>query len=267
MIKWTPRKKIIFSIFIFLILISIAFSGQFTEYQGHFYFKPLTKPQPPYYPGSYENYSIYGSPFPWNSNATGYLNVSSYSNITLLKIHVKYSVYSYPKIFYDNRTLEIENIQGKFYYNGSPIILPFFYLGGNVISGYGKNYSNATISESMITPPGIYQYHIGIYADNQSDQYIFDAENKMLFGLEGLDPVINNVLGVEILDNNKTYPVPVTMILNSTNYMIFPVNWLYVVLVYVVVGFFMGWFIIVPVIILLVIASYRKKRENNGRHR
>ncbi len=265
--KWTHRKKIFFSIFIFLILISIVFSGQFTEYQDHFYFKPLTKTQPPYYPGSYENYSIYGSPFPWSTNATGYLNVSSYSNITILKIHVKFSVFDNPKVFYDNRTLQIENIQENYYYNGSPIILPFFYTGGNVTSGYGKNYANATIYESMITPPGIYQYHPGIYAENQSDQYIFDAENKMLFGLEGLDPVINNVVGVEIPGNNTTYPVPITMVLHSTNYIIFPVNWLYVVLVYVVVGFAMGWFIIVPAIILLVIASYRKKRENNGKHR
>ncbi len=266
--KWTPRKKFFISIFVFLILISIAFSGQFTEYQGHFYFKPLTKVQPPYFPGSYENYSIYGSQFPWQTNATGYLNVSSYSNTTFLKIHAKFSSSGYP--FYVNRTLQIEDIGGKFYYNGSPIFLPFFCTGGNMTSGYGKNYSNASLgTPRMITAPGIYQYHVGFYplgGGSFPNFYIFDARNKMLFAMEGLDPIINNVLGIEITGNNKTYPVPVILVLNSTNYMIFPVNWPYVALVYVV-GFALGWIIIVPAIIILVIASYRKKRKNNGKHR
>ncbi len=171
-------------------------------------------------------------------------------------------------IFFVNRTVQIENIQGKFYYNGSRIFLPFFYTGGDVISGYSNSYTNATppdISQSMITPPGIYQYHPGIYVMTDSDDYIFAERNKILFGLEGLDPVINNVVGVEIHGNNTTYPVPITMVLHSTNYIIFPVDWPYVILVYSVVVFAIGWIIIVPVIILLVISSYRNRKKKKER--
>ncbi len=274
--KWTRRKKIL-SIFIFLILIGFIFSGQFTESQDHFYFKPLTKTQPPYFPGSYENYSIYGSSFPWQSNATGYINVSSNSNTTILKIHVMFSSPYSAGIFFVNRTVQIENIQGKFYYNGSRIFLPFFYTGGDVISGYSNNYNdadnnsynNATPSEigynTLITPPGIYQYHNGIYITTDDDNYIFAESNKILFGLEGLDPVINNVVGVDIPGNHTTYPVPITMVLHSTNYIIFPVDWPFIIFVFIILVFLTGWFIFVPVIILLVIASYRNRKKKKER--
>ncbi len=258
--KMTRRKKII-SIFLILILIGILTSGLFSESHGHLYFSPATK-QSPYYPGSYENYSISGSNLLLtNKNATGYLNVSSNSNITTLRIQVMF--YDSSKPVFVNRTAELTDNGGKFHYNGSRVYLPFFYTG-SVISSIGNIYENATqsnISRSMITQSGIYQFHPGIYINMKTEFDLFAAGNKLLVGMEGVDPVISNLLGVQIHYGNRSYPVGMILTLHSTSYVVFPVNWPYVVAVYVVVAFSVGFIIIVPAAIVLGVVAYRRKKR------
>ncbi|MHB8360040.1 MAG: hypothetical protein ACYDCP_11185 [Thermoplasmataceae archaeon] len=236
-------------------------SGLFSESHGHFYFSPFTN-QSPYYPGSYENYSISGSNLLLtNRNATGYLNVSSTPTITTLKIQL--SFYESSKPAYVNRTAEIQDNGGKFYYNGSRIMLPFFYAN-SVVSSIGDIYENATpsnISRSMITQSGIYEFHPGIYINMRTEFDVFAARNKMLVGMEGVDPVISNVLGVQTHYGNKSYPVGMILTLHSTSYVVFPVNWLYVVAVYVVVAFSIGFIIIVPAAIVFGVVAYRRKKS------
>jgi len=265
--KLTHRKKII-SIFIILILISVMLSGLFTYDNGHFYFEPLTE-QAPYYSGSYENYtisSLYYESIYSKENATGYLNVSSSSNITTLNIHVVFYNPSKPlEPIYVNKTVNIQDNGGKFYYNGSEVHLPFFYTG-HVISSFKNHYVNASqydISNSMITQTGLYHFHIGKYISTDSEGDIFASGSKQLVMMCGIDPVISYMLGVSIHSGNKSYPVGLIMNLHSTSYIIFPVNWMYVIAVYVVVALSVGFIFIVPAAILLGILAYRKKKRRN----
>ncbi len=260
----TRRKKII-SIFLVLIVIGVLSSGLFTERHGRFYFAPLMN-QPPYYPGSYENYSILGSNLLYfGKNATGYLNVSSISNITTLRIHVKF--YDSLEPVYVNRTVEVTHIGGKLYYNGSQIYLPFFYTG-RVISAFNGVYENATsISQSMITQQVLYKFHPGIYVSTSQKShlfgfYLFSAQNKMLIGMDGVNLIISHLLGVQVHDGSKSYPVALVLNLHSTNYIIFPVNWPYVILVYIVIVFSLGFIFIVPSAIILIVVAYRRKWRN-----
>ncbi|GEM_PF-2824118 len=263
--KITRRRETVY-ILLFLTVISILTSGLFTVSHGHFYFEPTTK-QPPYYPGSYENYSISASNLILNShNVTGYLNVSSSSHITTLKIHAKFYYLSKP--FFINKTVELTENGGKFYYNGTQVHLPFFY-SGNVISSFRNIYINATQSDiyhSMITQSSLYHFHPGIYVYTNPQGDIFAASNKLLVEMQaGMDPVINYLLGVQIYGGNRSYPVGMILTLHSTSYIVFPVNWPYVAATFVVVSFAIGFPIIVPVAIVLAIASYRRrKRRKNG---
>ncbi len=107
-----------------------------------------------------------------------------------------------PKVYHKTINFDIKN--GKTYYNGNIVVLPFFYTGNKVISYYNENYENITkiVESSMNLHSGIvygrpcYQASVNvIYWYNASvvknfNIYDFDKSTGLLFG---------GVLGYSIL--------------------------------------------------------------------
>ncbi|MGC8496390.1 MAG: hypothetical protein ACP5NL_00085 [Thermoplasmata archaeon] len=259
-------KNFLIIIIIFLVL-GLFFSGMFAVHNGNICFYYTTN-QKPYLPGSYENYSLneFAVLGDMSYNFKGYINVSSGISSTTVDVNVWISVLAKPSYyFHDVKTLIFIEKNGYFYYNGSRVILPFFYEGNTVISEFRGNYNNGSNDGgSIITDPGIYQFHPGIFLSTSFEEYEYSADSKQLFIMSSFvdsDPLFMEVFGIAYKADNNTYPVPLHIILNKTNYIVFPPDWLYIITTFSVVFIIMGAPIIVPVLIILILIAYRKHKR------
>lgn len=266
------KRKKIFTIFIVILILGISFSGMFAWHNNSLAFKYNNKIIP-YQAGTFENYTIYGK----SEHTTGYLNVSSTGTYVKINMYLKYhNSSSYPHIV-TNKILN--KTKNGIYYKGKKVILPFFQSTGNTMLEYGNsmlNYSNKNISRSMITCPGLYKYHIGVYIGaSESDAAgfgsiilaVYDLHSHLLNDMSDLgNPTFAAITGA-YYDNNTSYPIALGLFLHKTNTIVFPVNWIYVMLVYLIVAFALALFIIIPVAAILGITAYRRHRRKKVGHR
>ena len=266
-IKIKIKIKII-AILIIVLIVGIPISGIFTVHNNHIYFI-LDNKVKPYKAGTYENYTIRNS-----GNTSGYLNITSESKDILVNTHLNYLDFNNScnssEHMAEITTNRIINRTGNgFYYNNSRIILPFFYNpNSTTLIQDGKqieNYSNKDIAHSMITIGGIYMYHMGICLCPSNFTNVYDAHSHLLsFMGDCGDPIFANITGA--FYNNTSRPIGMNLFLDKTNIVVFPVDWLYVGLVYLVVGLFLGFFVIVPAVVILSISAYRKHRKKGHKN-
>lgn len=258
------KFKIIYFILIPIIVISISFSGMFTIHDGHI-ISEFTYNVSPYSPKTYENYTISSSNHMlFNDNASGYLSVSSSNSTSTISINIWY--YNNTVKEHEERSIILEKEGNSYYYNNTIVVLPFFYHNNNVISRVGGTYQNATqedVSDSLITQPGILQFHPGEYIYLNMETLIYENPTNLLFISGGVNLAINNLFNLYLHNNNGTesFPVGTILTLHSTNVVVFPVNWFYVVAVYVVVAISVGFIVIVPAAILLGLIAYRRRKR------
>ncbi len=259
------KRKKIFTIFIVILFLAVAFSGMFAWHNNSIAFKYNNKIIP-YQAGTYENYTIYS-----DSNSTGYINVSSSQSHVTINTHIKYY----------NRTTSLNIITDRIlnktkngiFYKGKKVILPFFQSPGNTIIEYGNNmlnYSNKNVFRSMITCRGVYKYHIGVYISasetnasgfGSSICAVYDLHSHLLNDMsDSGNPTFAAITGA-YYENNTAYPLGMGLFLHKTNTIVFPVDWVYVMLVYGVVAFALAFFIVIPVVAILGITAYRRHRR------
>ncbi len=291
------RKHKKLFIFISIIVILFLLSGSFTIYDNSLTFK-YTNTVKPYSPGTYMNYTVCGGKdLLMNNHPSGYINVTSFQNYISIKTGVRYfcdyyvngsyaghsvliSVYNSIKILKKNNNL---------FFNNTQIVLPFFY-SGKILSHYKSVYENASyVSYGMINQNGIFEYHAGHYISpegsghvSSNDEYIlnnseksfhnftrynacgfyaYDAHSELLNDFSGNNVIINYLLGLLKDENGSYYPLPMNVVLNKTNTIVFPVDYVYVAAVYAVLVFATGFFIIIPAAVILGLMWYRRRKK------
>ena len=275
----TQKKIKIIAILIIVLIVGIPISGIFTVHNSHIYFI-LDNKVKPYKAGTYENYTIVNNGI-YNEDTSGYLNITSESKDISINMHLNYnnSCNSSKHMAEITTNRIIDRTGDRFSYNNSRIILPFFYNSNSqTLMQDGKqieNYSKKNITHSMISTGGIYMYHMGIYLYSSFNKnssrgascvgIAYDAHSHLLHSMYDLgDPILANITGA--FYNNSSYPMGMNLFLDKTNIIVFPVDWLYVGLVYFVVGLSIGFFVIVPAVIILSISAYRKHRKKGHKN-
>jgi hypothetical protein len=74
------------------------------------------------------------------------------------------------------------------------------------------------------------------------------------------NPVFSNITGA-YFDNNISEPILMSIFLNKTSTIVFPIDYDYVALTYAVVAFAVGFFIIIPAGIILGVLWYRRRKK------
>jgi len=216
----------------------------------------------PYSPGTFENYTIISNAI-YNEKDSGYINVSSTENHIIINMNLGYyNGTSYKKIITD----KILNKTGNaIYFNDTEVVLPFFYNhNSKTLVQYGKdkyNYSKNDVSDSILNLKGVYRCHIGIDIEHSNILAVYDMHSNLLdFMCDIGNRVFSNITDA-YFDNNISYPILMDIFLNKTNTVVFPIDYDYVALVYVLVAFSLGFFIIIPAAIILVLLWYRRRKK------
>ncbi|WP_337860376.1 hypothetical protein [Ferroplasma sp.] len=270
------KIKVLLTVIIVAIIL-LGFSGSFTMHNGEVYSIFTTK-QKPYESGHYMNYSINKAPG-W-CHTSGYLNVSSIHNHVFMNTSLMYQ-----DILINNteinktivKSVEFNESHGHFYYNNSIVYLPFFYTNKiitHIDDSKNKYIGDAYVNETkgnftlqLITnPQGIFKYHAGklvCFFGNETYPgiYEYEADTSMLYHFQGVNPLIDSILSLILY--NGTQPIHMSLTLHKTNYIIFPIDWDYVALTYIVVFVLTFIVFIAPVIAIFGIYSYAKRRRRS----
>ena len=290
-------------IFISIIIILFLLSGSFTIYDNSITFK-YTNTVKPYSPSTYMNYTVCdvknsGS----NNHISGYINVTSFKDYISIKTAIKYfcdyynngTYAGHPVLLFKSIEIKILKENNNLFFNNTEVSLPFFW-SGKTLSHYKSVYENVScVSPSMISNKGVFEYHAGNYITatdtghvsgndeyvaNSSDknvqnfatynilgECIYDAHSRLLDAMYGNNVIINYMLGLHVDVNGTYFPLSISMVLNKTNTIVFPLDYVYIPAVYILVAIAPVLIIIIPVAAILGITAYRRHRRKKVEHR
>ncbi len=142
--------------------------------------------------GIYAQYNLQYQVFNVTARETKNLNGKVEFHVWENKVVVEILV---PKIYHKTIKFDLKN--GKTYYNGKLVILPFFYTGNKVISYYDGNYENITkivesnmnLHSGMVYGRPCYQASVNViyWSNNKStlkNLNIYDFDNLQVCFLE-----------------------------------------------------------------------------------
>ncbi len=256
----SKRNKIIV-ILVIILIICMSTSGTFAIHNNKIIFK-YTNKVTPYSQGTFENYTIISNII-YNEKTSGYLNISSTKNNIIINMDLTYyNGTSFLKIITDKTLNKTGN---AIYFNNTKVVLPFFNIhNSKTLMQYGKNklnYSKNDVSNGIINIKGLYRCHVGVYISSSNILAVYDLHSHLLnFICDTGNHVFSDITDT-YFNNNLSYPILMDMFLHKTNIIVFPIDYVYVAVVYIVLAFAMGFFIIIPVVAILGITAYRKHRR------
>jgi len=256
-------------------------------------FKPKPKTSGFYYNGLFLYYHLHWETGTYNGivNGSGVLILKVIENTININVTIPDFYPSHATLYRDvNLTLNGDNIT----YQGEPVILPFFYGGGKIVSYYDGNYINVTgklESPADVNLNGILKYQAVYYMDtysyfhfpngtvwfkgNNPADYVYGRNTNVLFVLWtiGWDPVIDFLLNLtypaKMPDGSVFYtPVDFSIYLEKTNLNLGPINYFAVIIMYIGYVIFIASpiiiFIGIPLIIIGIYRAIKKRRSSNG---
>ena len=293
--EFKKHKKLF--IFISIIIVLFLISGSFTIYDNSLTFK-YTNTVKPYSPGKYMNYTVCDvKNSGCNNHISGYINVTSFKDYISINTAFKYlcdyysngSYAGHSILFFKSKEIKILKKNNDLFFNNTEVNLPFFW-SGKTLSHYKSVYENVScVSPSMISNGGIFKYHAGNYittadtghvssndehvvnsSDKNFDKFatynilgecIYDAHSRLLDEMCGNNVIINYMLGLHVDVNGTYFPLSINMVLNKTNTIVFPLDYVYIAAVYALVAIAPALIIIIPVAAILGIKAYRSHRR------